>query len=49
MLDYTILQAKRQKRKYIINLINFPLLKILPELSLISYSISHSVPPKGSL
>ena len=48
MLDYTTLQAKRQKRKYAINLTNSPLLKMSPELSLVSYSISHSVPLKGS-
>jgi hypothetical protein len=49
MLDYITPLAKRQKRKYAINLTNSPLLKILLELSLISYSISYSVPFKGSL
>ena len=48
MLDYITSQAKRQKRKYVINLINSPLLKMSPELSPVSYSISHSVPLKGS-
>jgi hypothetical protein len=49
MLDYTTPPAKRQKRKYAINLTNPPLLKMLLELSLVSYSISHSMPLKGFL
>ena len=49
MLDHTTLQAKRQKRKHTINLTNSSLLEMLPELSPVSYSISHSVPLKGSL
>ena len=50
MPDYTTLQAKRQKRqkrKHAINLTKSPLLKMLPELLPIGYSIS--VPLKGSL
>ena len=42
--NYTTPPAKRQKRKHTINLTNSPLLKMLLELSLISHSISHSVP-----
>jgi hypothetical protein len=49
MLDYTTPPAKRQKRKYTINLTNSPLLKILLELSLVSHSISYSMPFKSSL
>ena len=49
MLDYTTPQAKKQKRKYVIDLTNSLLFKISPELLLISYSISYSVPFKGSL
>jgi hypothetical protein len=49
MPDYTTPLAKRQKRKHAIDLTNPPLLKMLPELSPVNYSISHSVPLKGSL
>ena len=49
MLNHTTLQAKRQKRKYIIDLTNSPLFKISLKLLLINYSISHSMPLKGSL
>ena len=48
MLNYTTPQAKRQKRKHIINLTNSPLFKILLELLFINYSISYFMPPKGS-
>ena len=43
MLDHTTPPAKRQKRKYIIDLTNSPLFKMSPELSFVSYSISHSI------
>ena len=49
MLDYTTLQAKRQKRKYAINLTNSPLLKMLLKSLPIGYSISYSMPLKSSL
>ena len=49
MLNYTTPQAKRQKRKHAIDLINSPLLKISLKLSPVSYSISYSMPLKGSL
>ena len=49
MLNYTTLQAKRQKRKYIIDLTNSPLLKMSPELLPVSYSIFYFMPLKGSL
>ncbi len=49
MPDYTTLQAKRQKRKYAIDLTNSPLLKTLLELLPISRSISYPIPPKGPL
>ena len=49
MLDYTTLQAKRQKREYAINLTNSPLLKTSPESLPISRSISYPVTPKGPL
>jgi len=49
MLVYTTLWAKRQKRKHAINLINFSLSKMLPKPLPIGYSISYSVPLKGSL
>ena len=44
MLNYITPPAKRQKREYAIDLTNSPLFKMLPELSLISYSISYSMP-----
>ena len=49
MLNYTTLQAKRQKRKHIINLINSLLLKTSPKSLPISYSISYPITPKGPL
>ena len=49
MLDYITLQAKRQKRKYAINLTNSPLLKTSLESLPISYSISYPITPKGPL
>jgi len=49
MPDYTTLQAKRQKRKRAVDLTNSPLSKMSPEPLPISYSISHSMPLKGSL
>ena len=49
MPDYTTLQAKRQKRKYAINLIKSPLPKMSLKLLPVSYSISYSMPLKGSL
>jgi hypothetical protein len=49
MLNYTTPLAKRQKRKYTINLINSPLLKMLLKLLPINHSISHSMPLKGFL
>ena len=47
MLDHTTPQAKRQKRKHAIDLTNSLFFKMSPELSLVSYSISYSVPLKG--
>jgi hypothetical protein len=49
MLNYTTPPAKRQKRKYTINLTNSPLLKMLLELSFVNYSISYFISLKGSL
>ena len=52
MPDHTTPQAKRQKRQkrmHAIDLTNSPLLKMSPESSPVSHSISHSMPLKGSL
>ena len=49
MLDYTTPWAKKQKRKYAIDLINSLLLKMLLKLLFVGYSISHSIPLKGFL
>ena len=49
MLNYTTLQAKRQKKKYAINLTNSLLLKMSLKLLSVNHSIFYSIPLKGFL